>query len=596
MRLDADGKATVNFDIPQFNGTVRIMTVAWTKEAVGHATQDVIVRDPVVITAGLPRFLAPGDAAVMRLDVANTDGPDGDYSLAIETTGDLSTGSAALPDRLTLTGGKRQTMTVPLIAQTAGDASITIRLAHADGLTVEQTLFIPVRPASMPVTTRMVVDLGPNGSSLRVDRELLAASMLAGATVSVGVSQSAAFDVPSVLMALDRYPYGCAEQTTSRALPLLYVSELAAGAGMADEPELKGRIQDAIYRVLNYQSSSGSFGLWGPGSGDLWLDAYVSDFLTRAREKGYEVPAQAMMQALSNLQNSLAYDIDLEDRGTEIAYALYVLARNKKASVGDLRYYSDTQLEAFSSPMAVAQLAASLALYGDAQRSEATFTAALQLAKQTAEYDWNRSDYGSKLRDGAAMLALAAESKPTPSVVPELISIVSAERVATRWTSTQDDAWMLLAARALQAGNASLVDQRERPALYRRVLEESDWRGTAGRTHRHRQHRQGSAAGRGDHGRRSRPAAAGRRRRLLHRADLLPARRKRGQRHGGHAERALRRRAESDGEQLLGLPRAGQRPVAGRLRDRQSAPRVERGIGEFRLAAAHRRGPPRIPR
>ena len=52
VRLDMDGKATVNFDIPQFNGTVRIMTVAWTKEAVGHAEQDVIVRDPIVITAG----------------------------------------------------------------------------------------------------------------------------------------------------------------------------------------------------------------------------------------------------------------------------------------------------------------------------------------------------------------------------------------------------------------------------------------------------------------------------------------------------------------------------------------------------------------
>ena len=48
VKLDADGKATVDFDIPQFNGTVRIMAVAWTKEAVGHATQDVIVRDPVV--------------------------------------------------------------------------------------------------------------------------------------------------------------------------------------------------------------------------------------------------------------------------------------------------------------------------------------------------------------------------------------------------------------------------------------------------------------------------------------------------------------------------------------------------------------------
>ncbi|WP_448549834.1 hypothetical protein, partial [Xanthomonas translucens] len=30
VELDADGKATVSFDIPQFNGTARIMAVAWT--------------------------------------------------------------------------------------------------------------------------------------------------------------------------------------------------------------------------------------------------------------------------------------------------------------------------------------------------------------------------------------------------------------------------------------------------------------------------------------------------------------------------------------------------------------------------------------
>ncbi|TIP21135.1 MAG: hypothetical protein E5X90_16565, partial [Mesorhizobium sp.] len=72
VELDANGKARIDFDIPQFNGTVRVMAVAWTKEAVGHAQTDVIVRDPVVITAGLPRFLAPGDAATMRLDIADT--------------------------------------------------------------------------------------------------------------------------------------------------------------------------------------------------------------------------------------------------------------------------------------------------------------------------------------------------------------------------------------------------------------------------------------------------------------------------------------------------------------------------------------------
>ncbi|CAN7172511.1 alpha-2-macroglobulin family protein [Aminobacter sp. LjRoot7] len=455
VELDADGKTTVDFDIPQFNGTVRVMSVAWTKNAVGHATGDVIVRDPIVLTAGMPRFMAPGDFAEMTLDIANTDAPAGDYSLSVATTGDLSTGDAALPEKLTLEPGKRQTIRIPLMPVTAGTAGLTIKLANADGLEVEQELSLPVRPGQLPVTTRMVVDLKP-ATSLRVDKELLAASLLDDAHVSVGVSLASAFDVPSLLMTLDRYPYGCAEQTTSRALPLLYVSELSAENGMAEDPELRERIQGAIYRVLNYQSSSGSFGLWGPGSGDLWLDAYVSDFLTRAREKNFDVPQQAMMQALNNLQNSIGYDVDVEDRGSEIAYALYVLARNKKASVGDLRYFADTKLEAFSSAMAVAQLGASLALYGDAQRSESLFGTALQIAKTTTEHNWYRSDYGSRLRDGAAMLALAAESKPLPSVVPALVKMVAADRAAARWTSTQDDAWMLLAARALKAGNEAI--------------------------------------------------------------------------------------------------------------------------------------------
>ncbi len=457
VQLDADGKARIDFDIPQFNGTARVMAVAWTKDAVGHASTDVIIRDPVVITAGLPRFLAPGDAATMRLDIADTDGPEGDYALSIATTGDLSTGDEPLPEKVTLAKGKRQTLTVPLIAKTAGNASITIKLAHGDGTSVEQTLYVPVRPAQLPVTTRLVVDLKGNGGSLRVDKELLAASLLDGASVSVGVSQTAAFDVPSLLMTLSRYPYGCAEQTTSRAMPLLYVNDLASGIGMESDPELHGRVQAAIYKVLSYQASAGSFGLWGPGSGDLWLDSYVTDFLTRAREQNYDVPALAMSQALSNLQNSVGYDQDVQDRGSEIAYALYVLARNKKASVGDLRYYADTKLEAFSSPMAVAQLAASLALYGDAQRSEATFQTALQLVKSTSPYDYYRSDYGSRLRDGAAVLALAAESKPVPTIVPEMIKLVAKDRYDARWTSTQDESWMLLAARALKSGNDSIT-------------------------------------------------------------------------------------------------------------------------------------------
>lgn len=459
VELDNDGKATIDFDLPQFNGTARIMAVAWTKSALGQAEKDVIIRDPLVITAGLPRFMAPGDMSTIRFDIANADAPDGDYQLNLETNNNLNINDNDAAQIVTLNKGKRISVTASLEAKVSGDGLVAIRLANDNGIMVEQFLNLDIRPVDLPITSRYVVDLSA-GQGLTIDSELLSQNLLDGAHVSVDVTRSAAFDVTSMLMALDRYPYGCTEQTTSRALPLLYLQEMAATTKDAipseEQDAVKTRVQDAIYRVLNYQSSSGSFGLWGPGSDDPWLDSYVTDFLTRAREKNYNVPERALISALNNLQNTLSYNTNIQEHGSEIAYALYVLARNKKASVGDLRYYADTQLNAFQSPMAMAQLAAALALYGDQPRSDRTFEVALNLSRSGTQYDYNRIDYGSRLRDAAAVLALAAETKPMPKIVPELVKLVTDIRKNSRYLSTQDQAWMLLAARGLQENNATI--------------------------------------------------------------------------------------------------------------------------------------------
>ncbi len=166
--------------------------------------------------------------------------------------------------------------------------------------------------------------------------------------------------MPGILAALDRYPYGCAEQTTSRALPLLYVNDVAKRMGLATDAVLRERIDGAIERVFSMQDSSGAFGIWGPSDGDMWLTSYVTDFLTRAKEAGYTVRQQAFNQALDRLQNYISYAQDFENGGEGRAYALYVLARNGRAPIGELRYYVDTKLDSFSTPLAQAQLGAAL--------------------------------------------------------------------------------------------------------------------------------------------------------------------------------------------------------------------------------------------
>ena len=99
-----DGVATATVDLPEFNGSVRLMAVAWSDTGVGEAGADVLVRDPVVLTASVPRFLAPGDTARMLLELTHADGPTGEVVISAQADGMQMGG---LERRVTLTEGFR---------------------------------------------------------------------------------------------------------------------------------------------------------------------------------------------------------------------------------------------------------------------------------------------------------------------------------------------------------------------------------------------------------------------------------------------------------------------------------------------------------
>ena len=94
VTVGRDGTAVVEFPIPAFAGTARVMAIAWGKDKLGHAVGDVIVRDPVVVTASLPRFLLTGDRSNLQLDLDNAEGPAGDYSVTVRAEGDSVTADA----------------------------------------------------------------------------------------------------------------------------------------------------------------------------------------------------------------------------------------------------------------------------------------------------------------------------------------------------------------------------------------------------------------------------------------------------------------------------------------------------------------------
>ena len=471
IRLDASGRAPLRFDFDGFNGTVRLMAVVWTAEGVGQASADVILRDPVVLAASLPRFLAPGDESLLRLELTHVAGDAGRVPLVVRADGPVDLDLSRLPSAVEVAEGGRDVIEVPVVARAVGDARITVDLTTPDGTAVQRVLTLGVRANDPEQRLTERLTLGP-GATFTADRNLVADFVPGSGRVILSTGPLSRFDAAGLLAMLDRYPYGCTEQIASGVLPLLYAGGLARAMGLQTEGGDTRRLQQGIDTILGRQTAAGGFDLWRGTPGDLWLDAYVTDLLTRARAQGLQVPDRAHDLALSNLRNQINYAADFTSGGEDIAHALHALARAGAATMGDLRYYADVKGNAFSTALAQAQLGAALAFDGDQPRADRLFAAAsARVLGQGPEPVVWRADYGTDRRDAAAVLALALEAG---SAVIDRDGLIAASLATPdRPHSTQEAAWSILAAQALAEDPASglIVNGQPSDGPLVRVLE-----------------------------------------------------------------------------------------------------------------------------
>ena len=450
LTADDSGKVTARFIMPEFNGTVKLMAVVWSDTGVGNAEQDVLVRDPIVVNASLPRFMAPGDSSRLLLELAHVTGPSGKIGVTIGGGDEISIPASATNQTLEIGDQERLTLSVPVTAGNAGDSFLQINVVTPAGQVLTKKLNLGVRANDPEIARQTRVDLAAGTGELLIDSNVFAGLVPGTGRVTIAAGPLARFDAPGLLMALDRYPYGCAEQITSRAMPLLYFSGVADRLGLVNKADVDERIQDAITGVLANQARNGGFGIWYADSGDLWLESYVTDFLSRARALGHEVPERAFISALDNLRNRVNYAPDFENGGQGIAYALQVLAREGYASIGDLRYYSDARAENLATPIAKAQLGAALASYGDQSRADRMFRlAAEQLNREREDPTAWRPDYGSDDRDRAAVLTLAVEAGSDAVNREDMARDVANSLTGNSYRSTQENLWALMATNAL---------------------------------------------------------------------------------------------------------------------------------------------------
>lgn len=446
VALDAQGMARIPVDLPEFNGRIRLMAVAYDKDKVGQAEAPLLVRAPLVLQASLPRFLAPGDQGIFTLALDNLSAAPGKWQLQISGSGavQVSDGDAVLD----IKAKTRLVHRAHLSATSIGAGKVTMVMVGPDGTKLTNEYPITSRPLQA-FTTQQWATVIPPGGSERIDGNALAGFLPGSAELTVSLTTTPNLNLAGLLKSLDRYPYGCVEQTTSRALPLLYLSDLAASLGgkekdaPRDTKAIAARVQTALDSVVARQSSDGGFSLWGGGDGEVWLSAYAMDFLLRSRDKGYQVPAFAVERGLRWLkENALKANYDRADMAATV-YAMHVLARAAQADPGALRYTHDAALAKVDTPIGRAHLGSALALIGDRPRAEGTFSS-IALNKPVPY-----AHYGSSLRDAAAFITLAAEAGYDPAKVYAAAEDVARRMGSPESLSTQEKAWLTLAAYTL---------------------------------------------------------------------------------------------------------------------------------------------------
>lgn len=495
VELDENGKANLSVELPYFNGELRLMAVAFSKKRYGSAESKAKVAAPLVIQASMPRFLAKGDLSEVMFDVKNMEETEQTFDIGLAA--DDALGGATVTKNLTLEPKAKALVPLSISASRftgAGIVSLTVE-SNNEELNMKRSWSLGLRPAYAASVISKQAAVKPN-SQFSVDKAFASRYDNFGLKSVLSVSTTPPLDAGAYINGLLHYPYGCLEQTTSRAWPWLSVEQSDLSSLESKKvKELFGRRQEmvdsAISRVISMQRYDGSFGLWSNDSPEEpWLTAYVTDFLLAAKQLGYQVPENNLNRAVKRLQryvrssafrtkNWSYYDDREHFELAYRSYSAYVLSKIGRANLQDVRSLFDDKASDAERSLPLAHLAFALETMGDQRRAKLAWGKAFT-DKFSYEPYWYYGDYGSPIRDMSQVASLSLESKIVDNLDVnglDLVFDLKGELQSRRWLSTQEKG--ALARLAKQLSDASAEGAELSLSLQQAASEEQSFKQTS---------------------------------------------------------------------------------------------------------------------
>ncbi len=452
LMTDAQGHFEASFTAPDSLTRYRILAMAHNAaQQFGLGESTFTIRKPVMIEPATPDFARIGDEVIARAVVYNeSDEPrDVRVTLKLDEHAQAVARTNALRRDVKLPPHTTVAVEFPIAFRRVGAAKLIWKAmlvsggkeTFADG--VENMLNVDYRTPALREVFNARITTPQTNLLAGANPQLLAGD----GAVTVSVSNTRLSWLGEAMSQLLHYPYGCVEQTSSSLLPWIALHDLPMASIGRSKAEVDAAVRAGIQRLFTMQTSSGGLSYWPGGADpDRWGSAYGGLVLALARRAGWAVPETEFDTLLEYLSGRLRNTVRW-DKGaalTENCLAMYALAISGRAEAG---YHE----QAFAKrALLTRENRAVLALAITASKGPSTMVAELlkdEPVQPAKHEDWFACAAREKALRLLALCEFQANDPRVEAATRELIDL----QIGGHWTTTQGNAWSLLALAAWSA-------------------------------------------------------------------------------------------------------------------------------------------------
>ncbi|MDX6694815.1 MAG: alpha-2-macroglobulin [Blastocatellia bacterium] len=457
VATDGNGRAEVNVKVPDNLTRYRIMAVSVAGgKQFGAGESSLTARQPLMVRPSAPRFLNFGDRFELPVVLQNqTDAPMSVDVAVRAANAELTDGAGR---RVTVPANDRVEVRLPVAARRVGTARFQIGAASgrwADAAEISLPVWTPATTEAF--ATYGEIDNGGITQPVKAPADVF--KQFGGLEVTTSSTQLQ--ELTDAFVYLVAYPYECAEQISSRVMGVAALKDVLAAfdaKGLPKPEEMKAAVARDIKKLRSLQNDDGGFAFWKRND-ESWpyISIHVAHALQRAKEKGFDVPAEMLDKSkdyLRRIEQHIPAIYSIEARRALIAYALYVRTRmNDRDTTRARKLIAEAGIEHLSLESNGWLLSV---LTGDAKSSAEVEAIRRHLNNRASETagmahftdSYTDGDYlllhSSRRADGVILEALIKD-QPQSDLIPKIVRGLLAHRTAGRWENTQENVFILLA-------------------------------------------------------------------------------------------------------------------------------------------------------